>query len=329
MHMRELSQTKQALGGDVSLSVVMDLPSNETSRLFNELWKQIYSFERQFSRFLPSSELSAFNRSAGIKLTITPGFRDLLLMARELAEETEGLYNPFILPALQRAGYLNSAVKGYEDDIQEDHSSKQVVPVENLTIGDTWAQIPYGTAIDMGGCGKGYLADMIGEILRNNLVQGYWLSMSGDIATYGRDEDSKTLSVAIQNAENPEIKSNLVVECPADQFGIATSGTFRRTGQDNENDWHHIIDPSTREPAITDVRLATVCADTAVAADVLASCATILGSKRALPFLKANGASDALLQCVDNAGKIHTFGFGKNIKQIDPQAIEKEYQYVN
>jgi len=313
MRLRELSQTKLALGGDVTLSIVTDTSAGAADTLFGELWRQVYKFERQFSRFLPQSELSVFNRSTGLKTSITLDFRQLLLSARLLSQETNGLYNPFILPALQRAGYKKSAVAGYEHDIQADYTDRRVVEVDHLVIGDDWAEIPYGTALDLGGCGKGYLADQLGETLKNQSVQGYWLSLGGDIATMGRDENDKQLILAIRDAKNLETASEWVVVCPPEHTSVATSGTYRRKGQDIKKDWHHIIDPLTLEPAVTDIRLATVCAATAVRADVLASCAVILGSKKAPAFLRKHGAVAALLQCVNDKEVNFEKVFGERI----------------
>ena len=88
-----------------------------------------------------------------------------------------------------------------------------------------------------------------------------------------------------------------MVVCPDEPFAVATSGTLRRSRQRAGKPWHHLIDPATFEPATTDVLLATVCAATTLEADVLASCAVILGSERAPAFLESKGVKAILLQC--------------------------------
>lgn len=314
MLMRNLSQTQLALGCEVSLTIVTDIALNQAETVFSELWRQVFKFERQFSRFLPKSELTIFNRSAGIKTKITTEFREILLCAQRMGTETGGLYNPFIMPALQRAGYTKSAMPGYEHDAVIDYSSRQVVGVERLIVGDDWAQIPYGTALDLGGCGKGFIADQIIKVFINQDIQGYWLSFGGDIVTGGVDKNGGKITINIQSAEKLDQVSNWMVECPSRQYGVATSGTFRRNNQVAKKNWHHIINPVTQEPAITDIRLVTVCADTSLMADVLASSAVILGSNKGLDFLKEHGAKAALLQCIDNQGKVFEKVFGSAIK---------------
>ncbi|MEI7683343.1 MAG: FAD:protein FMN transferase [Candidatus Saccharibacteria bacterium] len=316
LRLGEASQTKFALGGDVTFGLVSSLSAAGLNDLFNRLWRQVYAFERQFSRFLPASELTAFNHSDGLRIPISPEFKDLLLAAQDMSFRTRGLYNPFILPALQHAGYLKSAVTGYGDDPQDDYSGRQVVTAEKLQIGDDWASIPHGTAIDIGGCGKGYLADRLAISLKEEPVTGYWLSLGGDVATMGSDKDGANLIINIQNAQKLDEVSDWLVKCPKKVSAIATSGTFKRKNQVGKADWHHIIDPISLKPALTDVLLATVCADTAIKADVLASCAVILGSKQAPAFLKQHGAQSALLQCSNEDGESFEVQFGNRIVEL-------------
>lgn len=313
MRLRELSQTKLALGSDIKIAIISDMSQTDAEHLFGVLWKKVYSFEKQFSRFLGKSELSIFNRSAGTKTKISPEFRELLINVRRQGVETGGLYNPFITPALQRAGYLKSAMLGYEQDAQSDYTDRKVVGVERLVIGDDWATIPYGTAIDIGGCGKGYLADQLGQILNEQSLTGYWMSLGGDVVTMGNDENDNNMTLNIQNADDLGGVSDWIVHCPIKYSSTATSGTFRRKGQNIPKSWHHIINPNTLEPAITDIRLATICAGTALQADVLASCAVILGSKKAPEFLKKHGVKSALLQCIDKDGVLFEQVFGDMI----------------
>lgn len=316
MYLRRVSQTNIALGSDVTLSFVTDIPDIKINELFAKLWKYIYTFERKFSRFIPMSELTILNRSAGIKNKIGADLKDILIESKSFGIETKGLYNPFITPALQLAGYKKSALSGYENDIQIDYTDRKVVDVDKLEIGDDWAQIPYKTAVDLGGIGKGYLADKIGKILNTYNIVGCWVSFGGDIFTSGLDENKNRILVDIQSSNDLNFTTDFIIECPTGDFAIATSGSIKRNEQKDLKDWHHIIDPATLKPAMTDIRLATVCSDTTTRADVMASCAVILGSRKAPAFLKKHGIESALLQCIDENGVQFNKVFGPHIKKI-------------
>lgn len=296
MYLSSYEDTKMALGSDVTIHFVTQSNREYANKILNNAWRFIYKFERQFSRFLPQSELSVFNRSAGLKQPITREFKDILTSAKAMSQMTGGLYNPFILPALQRSGYLKSAAPGYENDTVDDHRTKKVVPSTKLEIGKDWARIPYGTALDLGGCGKGYLAEKLRAIFSDSKISGYWISLGGDVATFGHDENNKPWIINIQDAENLSNRLSKFIECPEENFAIATSGTFRRKGQHTNKSWHHIIDPISLKPATTDIKLATICGMDALTTDVLASCAVIVGSKKARDYIKNFKVDDYILQ---------------------------------
>jgi thiamine biosynthesis lipoprotein len=200
----------------------------------------------------------------------------------------------------------------------DDFSDRHVVPIAKLTVNADRASIPYGTAIDMGGCGKGYLADQLREPLDRPDIYGYRLSLGGDIATAGHDEHGEPWVLYIQDANNLSGEVDLAIHCPSTPFAVATSGTFRRKNQTKAKDWHHIIDPLTLRPATTDVRLATVCASSALEADVFASCAVLLGSQKAPKILKKQEVQAMLLQCADETGVFEEH-FGSVIRKTPMQ----------
>lgn len=308
-------QTNIALGSTVNLFIAADQKlETAVSQLFAELWRAIFVFERQFSRFLPNSELSQFNQKAGSQQPATPEFLALLKEAKRLSEATNGLFNPFILPALQRAGYKKSAVPGYEDDEQHDYSRLHVAEPKDLKIGDTWASIPYGTAIDMGGCGKGYLADELAKLIVNEKIDGYWFSLGGDVIGAGKDEHGKPIVVEIQDTPDDTEPAKWIVKPGLAPFAVATSGTNIRKGVHEGKAWHHILDPRTQLPAVTDLMTASIHGTSAVEADVLASSAIIVGSKKASTLLKKfPTVKGYLLQGIDKSGQLIEVKSGKAI----------------
>lgn len=289
-------QSKLALGSDTTIVLVSDLPSTFVDDLFVQIWLKIFTFERQFSRFLPSSELSMFNKNAGIAMPISTEFSRLLLTAKLMSQKTNGLYNPFILPALQKAGYYKSFVNKYGQDQVDDYSHRAVATIDKLHVAELEATIPANTALDLGGIGKGYLADQLANIPELSKIHGYWISLGGDVIGGGLNEAGQQWRVDIQNAQDSNKTLKTVFEPETNTFSIATSGTITRRDDSAKKPWHHIIDPITLRPAETDVLLATVVAKSAVEADVFASCAVILGSGKAPEFLKAQGIESYMLQ---------------------------------
>lgn len=278
--------TNFALGGDAMIGIVARKTPEELEELSAKLWNGVFRFEKMASRFLHTSELTTINRRAGLATHASPEMINLMQASYSMSKRTDGLYNPFLLPALQRAGYLHSAVPRWQHESVPDFRTRHLSDWSNLHIHDDIITIPQNTALDTGGIGKGYLADQLGKVLRDAGVEGYWVNLSGDIATFGHDENGQPLHIAVDGSDH-------IIECPSEPCGIATSGTMSRPGHTALRS-AHIIDPRTGSSVKGDLRRVTVCAPSATEADVLASCAIIVGSKNAATWLKNHGATSWL-----------------------------------
>lgn len=296
--MQRFQQQRHALGSDAVLTVLVE-DDVAAATIFNALWEMIATFEQRFSRFLPDSELSIFNANAGTTQKVSEPFRALLITAKEMAEKTNGLYNPFILPALQRAGYKGSWPTPDKFDKRMDYETRGVATWHDIIIGGETAQIPKNTALDFGGIGKGYLLDELAHWLRHEGVTYFWLSLGGDIICSGFDFGKLPWRVGVQKALEPnEIAASITNETGA-LMAIATSGVTKRKGQTSNGAWHHIIDPRTGEPAKTNVLTATVCAYNATMADVVAKCLVIAGKDKFETLAATYELNDVLLQWQD------------------------------
>ena len=297
--MARYQQQYQALGSAVLITLVTEKGETDSERLFSKVRQQITGFEQQFSRFLPGSELTRFNHRAGVKTPVSPSFLKLLTVAEQLAIETNDLYNPFILPNLQRAGYLGSWPNPENGITNTDFTRRRLTSIGGLTIGDSWAKIPKSAALDFGGLGKGYLLDELAKTLASEHLSGFWLSIGGDIICQGCDVNGETWQIAVPSALDRLKTIDVISNQPGARLAIATSGVTKRQGIKDGKAWHHIIDPRTGKPAQTDILTATVTAQRAVVADVYAKCLVIAGVNAAEP-LKATGRIQSYLLQVNN-----------------------------
>lgn len=301
--MKRFQENRHVLGSDALLTLVLD-DSSDHEAIFRELWKRIDDFDKRFSRFIVTSELSKFNNKAGELFPITPDFKDFLVITKEMSRDTKGLFNPFILPGLQRAGYKGSWPTPESFDPKLDYAARQtLVAATSLKIDDHTAKIPANSAIDSGGIGKGYLLDQLAKYLEDREILNYWLSLGGDIIASGHDIDNEAWLIQVQHATAPDQLVGVITN-EKRRLAIATSGITKRKGEN----WHHIIDPKTGRSALTDILTVSLVAEDATTADVYAKCVVILGSKKADEFISSKGIKIAYIQTVD--GKVYCFGQG-------------------
>ena len=107
--MERLQERRRALGSDAILTVTGD-DTASIQMQFALLWRQVDVFESRFSRFIGTSELVHFNQAAGTSFPCSPEFIDILKAAKRWSQATGGVFNPFVLPVLEAAGYDHSLI---------------------------------------------------------------------------------------------------------------------------------------------------------------------------------------------------------------------------
>ncbi|MCX7851702.1 MAG: FAD:protein FMN transferase [Caldilineales bacterium] len=270
--------------------------------------------EARLSRFRPDSELAYVNAHAGQPVRVSPLFWEVLVEALTAAEMSEGLYDPTLLDALEMAGYTVS----FEHLSVGTRSGRNpmVRPLWPRRSRQPWRQIelnpiartvtlPPHTRLDLGGIAKGWAAERAAQHLA--ALGPCLVDAGGDLAARGTPPPAVAAPgqpgwpIGIADPFHPDRDRALLL---LHRGGVATSGVDHRHWYHRGIRQHHLIDPRTGRPAVTDVLTATVIAPTATQADVLASIVVILGARAGLRRLLATSKVEGLL--IRKDGRIET-----------------------
>lgn len=291
----EIYKTIKALGTEIEFYLQSETNHNFNSDLA-ELESIVKDFEKSFSRFLLTSELSLFNETNG-SFWASAELIDILLVAREFYHSTKGIFNPGILPSLERVGYDKSF------SLITPNDNKEVVEFEeennnfdllNIDIANNLITKPNNLKIDLGGIGKGYIVDLLANKLTQKGYQNFWISAGGDMYLSGLDKDKKEYQVGIQNPLklDKDIAKLIVSDsCMA----IATSGVAKRQWQRKGKTYNHVIDPRTGSSVSNDLLAVTIISDKAVKTDVFAKTVLILGKEQGLEFINKQENTEVLI----------------------------------
>ena len=77
----------------------------------------------------------------------------------------------------------------------------------------------------MGGCGKGFLGDLLIALMGDKKIEGYWFSLGGDVVGAGYDATGKPWQVIIGESEDALDETCYKISPSAKPFAVATSGT--------------------------------------------------------------------------------------------------------
>jgi len=211
--------------------------------------ERVASFDRTWSRFRDDSLVARISTTAGryVFPSEAPALFDLY---RRLYEATDGAVSPLVGRALETLGYdrdyslrpggAPSPVPAWDDAVSWDG--------EALT-----ALRPVG--VDVGAAGKGYLVDLVSEVLTRHGVTDHVVDASGDMVHAG----AGSLRVAL---EHPRDATKAIGLVELRDQALASSATNRRTWGDG---LHHVIDVTTGLPTSGVVATWAIAADAGLA----------------------------------------------------------------
>ncbi|MDP9027420.1 MAG: FAD:protein FMN transferase [Actinomycetota bacterium] len=218
---------------------------------------RIDRFDRDWSRFRDDSLVTRIAREPG-RHRLPDDAGPLLELYRELYAATGGRVSPLVGRAMESLGYDAS----YR---LTPSATREPVPEWNDSIAwdgeylDTVAPV----LLDVGAAGKGYLVDLVGDLLSALGLTEHVVDAGGDLRTRG-----VPLRVALEHPADPT-KAIGVVE-----LGDAKTDVALCASASNRRAWgpglHHVLDAVTGEPT-ADVIASWAIAPTALLADAAAT----------------------------------------------------------
>jgi len=250
-------------------------------RALDAAQREVAASERALSRFEPDSDLSRLNRASGSWIAVDTRLCEALSAALRARLDTQGPFDPTILPALVAAGYDRSF---------EQLTERPAMPVNgwhpgariDVDPGAGRARVERAAAVDLGGIGKGFAATRALDVMRSTWpgIAGALVDLGGDIAVWGTPPEGGPWRVDIADPRAPD---GLAGTLAMANGGVATSGRdTRRYGPGRR--FHHLIDPATGMPAVAGPLSVTVVAASATEAEALATAlaVTAVGDARDL-----------------------------------------------
>ncbi len=241
--------------------------------------------ERRLSRFLPDSEVSRLNASAGAWHSVSAEMMELLMLSRTYHQETGGLFDPSVLPDLKRAGYDVSIdqVRARSDLPTRQAPRAARLPFSAIEIDEAHGQVrlPAGMEIDLGGIAKGWIVQEAAQRLELYGIAAA-VSAGGDVFFTGMPADGSKWQVEIEDPQD----ANATAACLGVAEGaVVTSSITKRTWKRNGQEQHHIIDPRTGAPAEPDWVSVTAIAPRADMAEAYAKAFLIGGEEASASLL--------------------------------------------
>lgn len=252
----------------------------------------------------------------GATFTGSPTLIDMIRRSQQLAERSDGLFNPAI-------GRL-MALWGFQSDRLIDGSPPsphaiQALLAETPRMSDIEVEGVRirsdnpAVQLDFGGFAKGYGVDRVVERLKGMGVQNAIVNAGGDLRAFGRP-GNRAWRIGIRHPREAGVLAS--IEIRGDE-SVFTSGDYERYFEHEARRYHHILDPRTGFPA-DDAVSVTVVHDEAATADAAATALFVAGTREWQTIAARMGIAQVML--IDRDGGVHmTSAMAERIRfEIDP-----------
>ncbi len=253
--------------------------------------RSLRSWHRRFTRFEPTSELSALNADTRAAVPAAPLMLRLAQAVRDAAQRSGGLVDATLLGEIEASGYRADLGRPLPLAV-----ALRLAPPRRPAGPDPasrWHEIsvdadagvvhrPPGVRIDSGGIAKGMFADVLAALLA--LHATFAVDCAGDVRVGGADGTPRPVQVT------SPFDGGVLHEWSLADAGVATSGIGRRSWLDEcGRVAHHLLDPATGRPAYTGIVQATAIAPTATEAEERSKLALLRGPAHAAAALPDGG----------------------------------------
>jgi thiamine biosynthesis lipoprotein len=291
MQATEVRDTFACFGAQCSVLLFGDDLGPEAEDAVAVARRRLLSWHDRFTRFDPGSELSRLNADPRTEVQVSSIMALFVDAALRAAEATGGLVDPTLLGAIERAGYradphgpppLEVALRAAPPR----RPGRPRIDPDCLRVSvDRAARTvtrPPGVKIDSGGIAKGLFADLLAREL--STFPSFAVDCAGDLRLGGSANIGREVNVA------SPFDGTTLHSFELAGGGVATSGIGRRSWLGSEGrPAHHLLDPSTGQPAFTGVVQVTALAPSAVEAETRAKAALLSGPDGAARRLADGG----------------------------------------
>ena len=286
--------TAETFAFDTVISLVAYCESEEQfQQLRSVIFDRMQELHKKFdiyNEYEGMNNLCTVNRLAGQPVEVDQDIADLLVTARDMWNETDGLVNiaqgrlfalwheareTGVLPTDEaiRAAMTHGNMK---DLVWEKTDGGVIVTLHDPEM-----------ALDVGAIAKGWATEAAADAADEaGITANYVISAGGNVVVRGMAEGKRLWSVGIRDPRSDDPAAHAVVITAGDE-SVVTSGGYERKLEVNGKRYCHIIDPRTGYPADFVLSATAICPESGPA-DGYSTALFLMAPEEAMAFAKAH-----------------------------------------
>lgn len=266
--------------------------ANEAARAGFARIKQL---DQIFSDYKSDSEIMRLceKSGSGEAIEVSEELFYLVQRALEVSEQTEGAFDVTAGPLIQlwrRARKQKVLPTPEEIAVARERVGWRFIRLQRQP--QTIELTQPGMRLDFGGIAKGYIAEEVSRVLREQGVTHSLVAVAGDIVAGDSPPDAEGWKVGVAPLDRPNGPPSRLLSLR--QLAVSTSGDAFQFVEIAGVRYSHIIDPRTGM-ALTERCSCTVVARDGTTADALATAVCVLGPDKGMKLIEMEQGVEALV----------------------------------
>ena len=291
--------------------ISITLYGNDKETYIDHCFEMAETYESYFSPTREDSDVSRINQHVGEPVTVHPETADLIHTGISYYESSQGKFDITV-------GTLSSLwnFTGDEPTVPSQEAIDQALSTIDaskvIVDGDQVTLTTPGSAIDLGGIAKGYIADRMKEYLNGEGITSGTINLGGNVLVLGPKEgqEPETYNIGIQQPFADDGSS--IASVRVTDESVVTSGIYQRYFEQNGTFYHHILDTATGYPCNNGLASVTIINDSSVDGDALSTTCFAMGLEDGLAFAESLPDTEAIFITTENE-IYYTSGIGTDI----------------
>ncbi len=265
--------------------------------------------EDSFISLFNKEEKSIALRSAQTKKGY-PHFEKNYEVARQIYLETNGFFDPTVMPLVNYWGFgpnkknpeqVDSATitrimqdVGFKK-IDKKQQSEQEVLIKNRP----------GLQLDFSALAKGYAVDEVAELLSQAGSQNHLVEIGGEVRVKGNNLKSEYWTIGINKPSVDAALNSVYKKARLSDIALASSGNYRNYFKIEDKIYSHTMNPRTGYPERNEILSATILAPDCITADAYATACMTMGLEDAQKIVNAKEGVEAFFIYTDDNGQMN------------------------
>jgi thiamine biosynthesis lipoprotein len=306
-----VGDARPMMGTEVSVRLWHDDPTVAVE-LVERVFAEAERINQLMSTYIEGSRISEINRLAAEEPVVAGAeLFQLIRRSLDISVLTLGAFDI----TYDSVGQHYDFREGQRPDYATVETERKLIDFRFVHLDQAAGTVSFareGVRINLGGIAKGYVVERGVSILSTAGVEHAIVTAGGDSRLLG-DRRGYPWMVGIRD---PREDGQVAISLPLEDEAISTSGDYERYFEDEGVRYHHILSPSTGEPA-SGVYSATVFGPDAVITDALSTSVFVMGVDQGLRLIATLPDYESIV--IDDQGRIY---YSDGLQQPEPPPFD-------